>query len=261
MALIWATLLVSGTSASAAAAHRLALSLPPTAHAGASVGYAYAASGFPRGTRVALQRQEGTADSWRTVASKPAGNGSGQLAALPLGRYAFRLAVIAHSRRILAQQHRVLEVYGQVPLSRLFALEGGAGGGAFYTGKIHGGVYTTPTGTFPYAMQLFANEAQQFTFTTTSTSNCDALNLEFVPGEADSADPGAATATTTLSVLQQTLPPASATAAPKTRASLSARLAPGTSWSITTQATGANFGDVYVNGYGTCFSAEPLLHA
>jgi hypothetical protein len=238
----------------AVAKPHVSLGLPPEANTGSRTAITYSASGVPSRARLALQRQQGTARVWQTVSFlKPSAKGTGQLASLPIGTYALRLAVLSR-RKVLAQQVRSLKVFGHVPLSVLFSLEK-EDGGPWYFDKPMSGIYASPSSTFPYAMKLFANESQPFTFATVDNAACRTLHLDIVAGEADL---GKAGDTATISVVQENLDPVRATATTNALVTLDTPLVPGTSWSLISVASNAPYASVYVNGYANCFSAAPL---
>jgi hypothetical protein len=93
--------------------------LPSQADAGAAIPYSWTASNLKPGSRLVVQRQMGTARTWRTVASLGSLSGSGQLPGLKLGSYWLRIADIGPKRKIWAQQKLRLRVFGDVPFTML----------------------------------------------------------------------------------------------------------------------------------------------
>lgn len=246
----------SGKAAPARVAHGPSLSwtLPGSATAGSPLAMSWTASHLRPGSQLVVQRQEGTARSWHTIARLSGSSGAANVPGLPIGRYRLRLAGLGKHRVVLGQLQRIVKVFGPVPLTTLFGLQH-ENGGAYFAGEPSAGVYTAPDRTFPYAMQLFANETAPFTFATVANNTCRAVHLDVVVGEADPNRPGVSA---TVSVIQEMLDPARATAGQQSLVTLDTPLVPGTSWSLTTVGSSANFGGVYVNGYATCFSTEAL---
>lgn len=246
--------LATFTSTSPAAAKpQVALSFASGgADAGQPFTYGFAASGVPGRARIVLQRQMGTAKSYGTVATLAhAPSGTGTLPALPLGSYRLRIAVFVKKRIngkrrtvITAQQSQLLRVYGSVPLSTLAA-------GTSYNDE---GTYTTPIGTFPYALRVYTDAALVTAFTA-SKNRCRSIHLDFVP-ESGSIVGNKTTTTTHVSVVQESLDPVSGSTPSDQVASLDARLVPGKTWSITVANDPGAYHEVYLNGSASCFGSD-----
>jgi hypothetical protein len=238
---------VGGLGAPAAEAKTsVAFALPASGTAATPTPFTYSARGLRGGDRLVLQRQQGSAGHWRTavklVATTSAGRG--KLPALPLGAYTTRVAVLTKAGRVRAQQTRRIKVYGQVPYSTLFGTAGG--------------VYTTPTATFRW---VFADYAAAITgpIVAVTTNPCRSTHVDFVPGNRDAADPNlSATHTGTVTVVQESRDPVSATVPAQANGSLDATLVPGQAWSLKGNQTGNILLTFYVNGTASCFSAGPL---
>jgi hypothetical protein len=95
----------------------------------------------------------------------------------------------------------------------------------------------------------------------TLTDNaCRSAHFEFVPalpGELEGPD---AANTGSITIVQQTLDPMSATAAFNTLGTLEASLVSGQSWSMNSKRTGGGSEGIYiyVNGYALCYSEAPF---
>lgn len=235
----------------------VSLSLPASANAGSAIGFTYAFHRVTVGDRLFVQRQEGTARVWRTISQLRSPAGSASIDGLPLGIYRLRVAAQSGSGHIVAQEQQTIMVFGRVPFSTLMS-----GLKVFNDGL--NGTYAMPTETFDYVIgfPLSNNGDPPFPIPPVSATNnyCRELHLNFVPGRADTAadfPPWSAS----VSIVQATLEPVSASASAETIGSLNAPLVPGTSWSINVaQTTGMLNGDdaMFVNGYGVCDRSASL---
>ena len=170
----------------------------------------------------------------------PSDSGSAALAGMPLGKYRFRIAdLIGH--RVLAQQVSGIAVFGQVPFSTLF-IDGGSG------------TYATPTNSFPWVAEWSADAAPAFAV---KDNHCLSVHIGFVPGQHNG--PG----TATLTVVQESRDPVSATVPYDAIGSVDAQLTPGQSWAVNISyetSTAANWEpETYVNGYAVCDSTERTI--
>lgn len=230
---------------------RIAWTLPGSANAGSPVAFSWTAGHLRPGDRLVVQRQEGLAHAWLTMLRLPTEpTGSAQLPGLPLGSYHLRIAVVGRGV-VQAQQPRSLNVFGKVPLSTLF-------------GSSHRGVYATPTTAFPYVLEAndLLDGARGTGVITVAHNPCQAIFLEFVPGTSQAfplpaedyiGDVG------TLAIVQESLDPASASAAFDAVNSVNDRLVPGQSWSVNvSQPANEESLYFYMNGYGSCDRAVVL---
>lgn len=236
----------------------VSLALPPTGNAGVATSFAYTTRGLSSSSRLVLQRQQGTARVWRTVASlAKARTGASSLPGLTLGIYRIRIAAIARRGKVVAEQPRTIEIFGEVPFTTLFAL-GYETHSAELSGANIPGVYTTPGRTFNYDFETFANENQSSTVITVGNNTCRSVHIDFVPGLTGSESaPYYQSSSATLSVIQQSLDPVVSTAGFSTFGALDAQLVPGESWSVTTFGNSKSI-HVYVNGSAVCYRSGPL---
>jgi hypothetical protein len=249
---------VMANASLAAAKPRVSFTLPTTASAGVATPFSYATKGLTSGSRVVLQRQQGTARAWRTVAAlAKVKAGSSALPALPLGIYGVRIAAIAHHGKIVAEQRRSVKVFGEVPFTTLFSLSSESHA-AVLDGANQPGVYTTPSRTFNYAFASYANQESASTILTVGNNTCRSVHIDFVPGvQGSESSPGYQNASATLSVVQQSLDPTTSTAGFNAFGALDAVLVPGQSWSVTTLASKRSI-DLYINGSAICYQGTPL---
>jgi len=247
-------------AASAAAKPRLSFNLPGSATAATATRFSYAATRVRATDHLVVQRREGTAHAWRTVVRLPhARTGSAQLPALPLGSYSTRIADLSSRGQVEAQQTRALKVFGSVPFSKLFDPNLQHQAVIGFNGNTGPGVAATPTKTFQYA---FGGVAGVGNPAVTVTNNaCRSAHFEFVPGVPGELEGGKdATDTGSITIVQQTLDPMSATAAFNTLGTLEVTLVPGQSWSMNSKRTGGGSEGIYiyVNGYALCYSEAPF---
>jgi hypothetical protein len=240
------TLAALGAGAGSALARtRVSFTLPGVVNAAVPVSFSYTNSGVRGRSRVVLQRQEGTAHVWRIVEGLRRGGGSATLGGLPLGHYLTRVAVLDARGRVLAQQQRRLAVFGDVSFSTLFS--GGGGGQA--------GVYTTPTGTFPYVLSRYDGAVDYTAFTVTQNP-CRSVHLTFVEGTDSVDDPSQQHGTAT--VVQQSADPVSTTEPGNSPGAVDAALTPGQSWALNvSQAQNEPTSFLftwYINGSANCDS-------
>ena len=223
----------------------LRLTLPSSADAGKPVGFSWQARDVPRGARLALQRQVGTAQTWKTVRSLSGRGGTGQAPALSLGVYRMRIVALAKRNKALAQQRRRLRVFGTVPLSTLAGVSTSISKGP--------GTFVSPSHTFAWFVRGRAEEPPRNTLTVGAAANaCRSIHLDFTP-EATSLLNGVVPVT--LTVVRQADDPVSSAASPDVIGALDATLTPGQSWALNGQATQPTF--YYVNGAASCYSATP----
>jgi hypothetical protein len=251
------SVLMANTSLALAKPH-VSFTLPTTASAGVATPFSYATNGLTPGNRVVLQRQQGTARVWRTVAALASIKaGSSALPALPLGIYSVRVAAIAHHGKVVAEQRRSIKVFGEVPFTQLFSLDS-EHHSAVQDGANQPGVYTTPTRTFNYAFASYANTEAAATILTVGNNTCRSVHIDFVPGvQGSESEPIFQSASATVSVVQQSLDPVASTAAFNAFGALDATLVPGQSWSVTTLGIKESI-RLYLNGSAICYSGSPL---
>lgn len=90
--------------------------------AGAAPQFRYTSARAPKGAVIVLQRQFGTSHVWATVRRFKVGNGVTTAPKLsPLGRYAYRLALMKGSTYVAFSAARVVYAYGAITLGALCA--------------------------------------------------------------------------------------------------------------------------------------------
>lgn len=228
--------------------------LPGRVSEGQTIPFTWKVKGrFGRKYRLVVQRPVGTARAWRTMRRLRTRRGSAELPAQALGRYRFRLALL-RGRRVLAKRVVGIGVFGPVPFSVLF--------------REDGGVYTTPSSSFPYIVSFNPGELGYFdappkTAFAVKRNRCSAVHIGFVLGSEDkdgSHDYGAMHGTVT--VVQESRDPVTTTAPFDQIASVDAELVPGQTWSVLVDETGTTEqttdwrDEVYLNGYAICSSTE-----
>ncbi len=226
------------------------LQLPSSGNAGAVTPFTYSATGVPRHASVTLERPEGTRHVWQTIASLRAGSHTGSVPALPIGSYSLRVAVLTTKRvrvrrklkvetTVAAQATSTIGIFGQVPLTTLLGESSARG------------VYTTPTATFPYAFDSYDGQVN-YTDLEVKKNPCRSVTLTWVEGASydDSQQSG------TVTLVQESADPVSATAAGNAVGTLSATLVPGQSWSVNVAQSQGDPTDFlftwYFNGTASC---------
>ncbi|MGH2831429.1 MAG: hypothetical protein ACRDK2_01530 [Solirubrobacteraceae bacterium] len=230
----------SGPAVHAASRPYLSWAFPSNATADEPMAFSWSASRLRPGSRLVVQRQEGTASAWHTIVGLKGSGGSASLPGLPMGRYRLRLASLGNHHAVFGQREQLVTVFGAVPLSTLFPHN-------------NSGIYTTPTNTFPY---LYNFPRSATAAITASHNNCRSMHLEFVPG-VNYVYPEDRTESGTLTVVQETQDPASVTTPYNTLATLNVTLVPGRSWSINLSPNGKDELGYYFNGSADCYSTEP----
>jgi hypothetical protein len=226
-----AAALASGSGSAVASAARVQLEPFAAVNAGSSIKAAWVAH-RAGASRVVIQRQEGTEHVWRTIATLRGGRGTFSLPGLSLGFYRLRIAAFSRKGRLLAQQQRSLSVFGYVPLSAVF-------------GAKDAGTYTTPTATFSYVLLRNDGGGDGTGAFGESTKNaCRAIHIDFIPGstDGDPEDRGLFDYTGTVSLVQASSDPVSASMPFDDKGSLDATLIPGQSWSVNLSSAGPNKG-------------------
>jgi hypothetical protein len=193
-------------------------------------------SKYVGGAKLVIQRPVGTAKVWKSALKLNGRTGSAQLPALSLGKYRYRLAAL-EGARVIAQQIVKIRAFGEVPLSTLF----GAGE--------HEHVYTAPTFSFPYVGwwddSVERSESERNTVLQVKNNHCLSIHIAFVPTSRGNS---------TLSLVQETRDPVTASAPMNTIGSLDADLVPGQSWAVTVAPSEA--ASVDFNGFAVCDSSE-----
>lgn len=243
-----ALILAAPTAAAAATKPAVTLALPARADAGAPIPYSFTSRRVRSRDKLVIQRQMGTAKVFHNVTVLVHGpSGSGSLPALALGDYRYRIAVLRKVHRktkLVASGGAKVAVFGEVALSRLLNGEDGT--------------YTTPSRTFPYIDQVVATHVTGSTVLTVgaSANHCRSVHFDFVPERYSSNDPNDPI---TLTVVQQSADPISASARPDEFGALDVPLEPGESWSLNTSVT-TESQDVRVdlNGSASCDRVAPF---
>jgi len=208
------------------------------ATASSPITFAYRSAKLTGFDRVVLQRSEGTAHHWTTVAAlKPDSQGTSQLTGLPLGQYLFRIAVLGHGE-VVASQRRWLRVFGNVPFASI-------GGGE------NRGTLALATTTFDYVLTF---EAPGTGFTSSRTT-CRSVSLRFVATVISAVGNGEPV-TFKYSVVQADRDPTGVAGGEREPIELNATLIPGTSWAINVQQLtgGYHLDEIYVNGSAFCYT-------
>jgi hypothetical protein len=238
--------LVTPTPALAAVKPAVTLTLPAQADAGQPIPYSFTAARVRKHDKLVIQRQTGTSKVYRNVGVLVhAPSGSGDLPALALGRYRYRIAVLrkVHRRtRLIASRQARISVFGDIALGRLLSGSDGT--------------YTTAARTFPYVYQTYASDVTGDTRLTVDAgaNRCRSIHFDFVPEKSSYAgDPF------TLTVVQQSADPVSASARVDEFGVLDAPIVPGESWSLVTS-TSAQGQSAYIdlNGSASCDKVAPF---
>jgi len=238
-------------SITASAKPAVRLTLPGSADAGIAIQYSFTAARVPPRSKLVIQRQMGTANRFRTVATlRRTPSGTGKLPGLRLGRHRLRIAVIGRNKAsgksaasvVLAQQRKTLTVFDDVPFSTLFSRSG------------RGGTHNTPTRTFSYAFaRRYPQDGTGFLPTVDKANNtCKSVHVDFVVARNGSGEMG------TLSVVQESRDPVATTAPVAAISAVDAPLTPGEAWSIAVGGADQSGVVFYVNGTANCYSQDVL---
>jgi hypothetical protein len=240
-----------GAAPSALAAQKpsVGLALAREVDASTPIAYEFTSNHVRSTEKLVLQREVGSAHVYRTVRTLPhVHSGSGSAPGLPLGEYRFRIAVLDKPRKghrkVLASRRARVSVFGTVSLAHLLD-------------NPSGGTYTSPTRTFPWVLRAHAFSVTGDTALTVSATrnHCRAIHFDFIPENNDYNQGDSST----LTVVQQSADPVSATAHTDELGALDVGLRPGESWSLKASlATGHSSTDIDVNGSAVCSSAAPV---
>jgi hypothetical protein len=221
----------------------------PAGDAGKPTAFSWKVKHPGAGAKLVVQRRQGTARVWRTVSNLHGTSGTSRIGALALGRYSVRLAVLRRGQ-VGASSAKQLLVYGTVPFSSLL----------FGTKGFGQGTLASPTGTFDYVLthlpRFAPNNGINSTTIAAGQNRCRSAHVDFVLG--DSGLPtDSENAQATLSVVQATADPVTATTPYATIGSVDTTLSPGRSWGIvTSQIAGDRAHHLYINGSASCWSAD-----
>lgn len=151
----------------------------------------------------------------------------------------------------MAQRTAGLKVFGEVPFSVLFSE---------VTEQIvvrsGPGTYSTGTQDFRYEIAIDTYGKPEFTV---NSNSCRSIHFSFMPGSGHDGGNEEPNETGTITVTQESLSPASASAAYNTVGTLDATLVPGESWTFGTQITGGNTSMTFMlEGTAVCDRVGPL---
>jgi hypothetical protein len=246
-----AVVVFSGNAVEAIAKPSVSFTLQGSGTAGTATPFSYTARGRIHGDRLVVQRQVGTAQVWRTVRELTGRSGSSALPALPLGNYRVRIVDINKQNLLLAQVQQTLHVFGIVPFSTLFSSV------PFNCCSFAPGTYSTPTKTFDY---FFHSEydgdlqgTQDELIFTVMHNACRSIHFDFVPGKPDFPNPPGPM-TITLTLVQASADPVSASATTDSFGALDGQLTPGQSWGLRDSANPVKAAPLYINGSASCDS-------
>ena len=228
--LVAGVILLSASSATASVG--VGLRVPGTVDRGKSLTFTYNSHGVSPGTGLALQKTQGSRRVWRTQRRLSGTSGSYRIARVKLDRGIHKYRVIAYRKdhgktTILASSTRRLAVYARISFARLFSRAAST-----YT-------VSRDWGTFTYVNNWFGT----FEMLVSARANtCRLVHVIFIAQNSNTRW-GSAVA----SVVQETRDPVRAVYAADSRpASITARLQPGTSWSVRSD------NDIYANGWASC---------
>jgi hypothetical protein len=214
---------------SAAPRASVSLTLPHQVNENAPIPFSWTGSHLGRNHKLVIQRPFGTAHTWRSIKRLSTNSGSGELAGFPMGTYRLPIADFV-GRRLLAQQVVGIGVFGQVPFSTLFSAPTS--------------VYTTPTSSFPY--MAGGEIGDDDPILKVERNRCNFVHVAFVPG------PHGEVGTGSVTLVQESRDPVSASAPFDAIGSLDAQVVPGQSWAVLAPKASVEFGFIYVNGYAIC---------
>lgn len=237
-------------SAPASAKPTVRLTLPAQADAGAAVPYSFTASRVPSKAMLVIQRQMGTANRFRTVATLArARRGSGKLPGLGLGRRTLRIAVVGKVKQrqgkaksvVLAQQRRTLIVFDDIKFLTLFRV-----------GREL--IKTTPSRTFPYVFsaEVLDNAGGRLPTVDKTNSTCRSVRVDFV-----FAPNGSSTGPEEMgivSVIQESRDPVEMAAPVNTISAVDSPLTLGQAWGITARTQVRRPLILYINGVASCYA-------
>jgi hypothetical protein len=229
---------VTATQSGSRPAPTVHLALAASADAGKPIVARYTGVGV---SSLQVQRQEGTANAWNTIQMLNAASGVATLPGVALGTYRVRLIGLDGVGNVAAEDDHTLRVFGEVPFAKLFN-----------TGD--NGVYTLPNGTFPYVFHQYG--AGDINLVTVSRNPCRHVHLEFVPGSTFNNDLSGQSGSMT--IVQQSADPVSATAEGNTVGTVDASVKPGQTWAVNFRESAASetLFDWYANGTASCDSTD-----
>jgi hypothetical protein len=230
-------------SAAAATRPHVVWRLPSAGTAGTATPFTYSVTGVSKGSTIVVQRQEGTGQVWKTIATLHGSAGAGSLPSFTIGRFTPRLAVLGrpshHQTPVLASATRSIAVFGTVPFSSL--LKG-------FDGYTSGGVQVTPTGAFTYVFQPDEGGNITGALAIGPKNPCRQITVQFLSFENYATNPGP----TTAQIVQQSADPVSASVELNSVGTVTANVVPGQSWGLNLH--GQNGGPWDINGSGVCDS-------
>lgn len=218
----------------------------PEAHVGAGdpVQARFVTKRVPKGGRVLLEKAVGTAGVWRKVQRLPNRAGaSTTLTAPPMGRHAYRVAILDATRKVVAVGRATLFSYGPVEL-----------------GTINGdstGTVTLANGTiYRYVWSVSAGSVQR-EIIKIDRASCRSLAMSTAFDQQSQFATNVLPATVT--VVQEAAEPTGVAVAPNAASSTTVTLVPGTAWAlqVTVPKSGGSIfsgAAVYGNGVAQCYT-------
>lgn len=233
-----ATVLSAVAPAHAAAKPRLTLDVPSQVNANVAFNAPWSTTKLPKGDHVVLQRQMGTGAVWHTVAKLQGSKGTATVPGIPMGRFLVRILVLDKHNKGVVSLKRTVTSFGPVSLLAIFGDDSGS--------------YTTATQVFSYEQRLDGYADTTTGALTDGTNTCRSLSLAWMAGP-EYQDPDL-TATGTLTVVQESQDPVSATADENTLSALKAGLVPGQGWSVNLGDNGDGPLFFYLSGMASCYT-------
>ncbi|HYK33929.1 MAG TPA: hypothetical protein VEV63_18295 [Streptosporangiaceae bacterium] len=213
----------------------------------------YTSANLPSGSKLALQRQFGTARVWKNVVLLKGSSGSARAPKVQMGRYKYRIRAYRNARTVVLSSTRLLYSFGRVPLTNICndantnsnVTMNAANGCQTQTVQVNGMVFTYLIRDAPQAPP---NYNQDITFGVNTT--CRSATFQFsMDNNAQPSD------TANIELVQSR-------SDPQTKSVGSGQIAyaffhfDGGPWDLDLSDT--NFDWEYVNGHLSCWSASGL---
>jgi hypothetical protein len=233
---------VAAPGAQAKALPAINVHVAAQATAGQPFNFTYSHGTLPNGDKVLIQRQIGTS-GWKTVATATAKSGRGKVPGLQLGSYWVRIALFDKHGKGLKSVKRLVKVYGVIPLSAT-CNQGAAIVGCYPA--------TVTVGTHVFsAVGSLVTGPSSYTASSIARSTCRHVHLDLTFLINIRGDGPDETASVTLA--QEKLDAVVTTVTQQDIAALDAPL-DGGAFSLTTLTDEGWTGQIYANGWLSCYS-------
>jgi hypothetical protein len=199
----------------------------------------YTTAHLPKGSAIFLQRQFGFGQVWKNVEHLPRAAGTTTAPAVPMGKYEYRIRVVAHSKQVTVSKTHPLFSYGRVSYTDLCksATFGGCQSGAVQIGNT----------AFTYAAENDPSSFPSYTETLSDNkTSCSSITVNWGDANTNTSE------RSYVKIIQSATDPQKSSTPNGTLGKLVAKLDGGPFFLDDSSDSGSDF--VYLNGSALCYT-------